>query len=160
MQATDKKQDQGGRYLSFSLGANLYAAPLLGVKEVIALPEIKALPQAPSYFLGVINLRGQIITVIDLQRKLGIPEDLRNESCVIICDLHPHSVGLLVTAVNQVLNLTSAQIGPRPEGPSVQKQGYITGITKLDDKLVILIDIAACLELADHALIGSHRPAA
>jgi purine-binding chemotaxis protein CheW len=95
-----------------------------------------------------------------LQRKLGIPADVKTESCIIICDLNPQTVGLLVTAVNQVLNLTAAAIGPRPEGPNSQKHGYITGLTKLDDKLVILVDIAACLEIADHAIIGGSRTAA
>lgn len=149
------KKALAGRFLSFSLGDNQYAVPLLSVKEVIAVPEIKRIPQAPDYFLGVINLRGQIISVIDLRRKLDVKADLDAEACVIICNLGSQHVGLVVSSVKQVINLAQSDIGPRPEGQG-SRQAYITGLAKVEDiGMVILLDIAACLDLNDRNHIAA-----
>lgn len=153
---------QAGRFLSFSLGAGTYAIPLLCVKEVIAMPEIKTIPQTPPYFLGIINLRGNIIPIIDLRRRLNVTADLKEDSCVIICDLAPLQIGLVVTSVNQVLNLTEKDIGPRPDG-SGQKRNFITGLAKQENGMIMLIDVAACLEISDRTLIDRNvasRPTA
>ncbi len=80
------------RFLCFSLGNEHYAIPLLTVKEVIAPPETTPVPQTPAYFKGIMNLRGQVISVIDLRTKLGIKPLQSAENAVIICDSGEHPI--------------------------------------------------------------------
>ena len=150
---------EAGRFLSFSLGSGKYAIPLLCVKEVIAMPQIKSIPQTPPYFLGIINLRGKIIPIIDLHRRLNVEAAIDENSCVIICDLAPSQIGLVVSSVNQVLNLTQKDIGPRPDGMGNQKRSYITGLAKLEIGMVMLIDVAGCLDNSDRGLIEKNTTA-
>ena len=144
---------EAGRFLCFSLGTGRYGIPLLCVKEVIAMPQIKSLPQTPPYFLGITNLRGKIIPIIDLHRRLNVAAAINENSCVIICDLASNQIGLVVSSVNQVLNLSEKQIGPRPDVAGSQKRSYITGLAKLDSGMVLLIDVAGCLDNSDRGII-------
>ena len=140
------------RFLTFSLGAESSAIPLLQVKEVIALPEVTSVPQTPNYFLGIMNLRGQVITVLDLRTKLGIKPSENQETVVIICDLAPFSVGVVVDSVNSVLAATPEQISAKPEltGSKVES---ITGVYQAEDKLILILNIAQTLNLTDHAAV-------
>ena len=163
--ASNSPVAEAGRFLCFSLGGAKYAIPLLCVKEVIAMPQVKSIPQTPAYFLGIINLRGNIIPIIDLRRRLNVTADLNEDSCVIICDLSPLQVGLVVSSVNQVLNLTEKDIGPRPEGQGSSKRSYITGLAKQDNEMIMLIDVAGCLDINDRNILERNsgnvaRPAA
>jgi purine-binding chemotaxis protein CheW len=140
------------RFLTFSLGTESFAIPLLQVKEVIALPEVTPVPQTPSYFLGIMNLRGQVITVLDLRTKLSIKPSEHQETVVIICDLAPYSVGVVVDSVNSVLAATPDQIAPKPEltGSKVES---ITGVYQAEGKLVLMLDISMTLNLTDYASV-------
>src|SRR5258708_2612365 len=116
MTAAKEKEDKLGRYLSFSLGKEEYAIPLLKVKEVIAVPDTTPVPFTPAHFLGMMNLRGQVISVVDLRLKLGMKKvDRTEETAVIIIDLDPIFLGIVVDSVNKVLNLTEGEISNPPE---------------------------------------------
>jgi purine-binding chemotaxis protein CheW len=141
------------RQLSFSLGTEEYAIPLLSVKEVIALPETTPVPFSPSYFVGIMNLRGQVISVLDLRLKLGIKAQNTAETVVIICDLQPLSIGVVVNAVNNVLTLKPEELGPKPDIGNSKASEYIAGVCKRDSKLILLLDIAKALDVADLAAI-------
>ena len=88
MSSNTKGKTGGERFLCFSLGAEEYAIPLLVVREVIAMPEYTPVPYTPPYFLGIMNLRGQVISVMDLRQKLGLKPRSDAETTVIICDLN------------------------------------------------------------------------
>lgn len=139
------------RFLAFSLGQEEFAMPLLCVKEVIAMPDFTPIPQTPPHFLGVINLRGQVISVIDLRSKFGIKAENSAELAVIICDLSPLSIGVVVNSVNSVLSLAEEDIQPRPEIESTKRTDHITGVAKQGARLTLLIDIAKALDVADLA---------
>ncbi len=138
------------RFLAFSLGEEEYAVPLLSVKEVIAMPEITAIPYTPPHFLGIMNLRGQVISVIDLRLKFNMKATSNQETAVIICDLSPLCLGIVVDSVNQVLSLTEEDIQPRPEVESNKKTDYIMGVTRHDKNLILLLDIVRTLNVEDH----------
>ncbi len=140
------------RFLTFSLGNESFAIPLLQVKEVIALPEVTHVPQTPNYFLGIMNLRGQVITVLDLRVKLSIKPSETQETVVIICDLAPYSVGIVVDSVNSVLAATPDQIAPKPE-LTQSKVDSITGVYQDKNNLILMLDIAHTLNLTDHAAV-------
>jgi purine-binding chemotaxis protein CheW len=141
------------RFLSFSLGSEEYAVPLLAVREVIALPEFTPVPYTPSYFLGIMNLRGQVISIMDLRQKLGIKPGVDTETAVIICDLNGASIGVVVDSVNTVLNPDSADVSDKPEIQSNRPTDYITGVYRKDKKLILFLDLSRSLSLEDHAAV-------
>lgn len=142
------------RFLAFSLNSEDYAVPLLSVKEVIALPEITPLPNSPPYFLGIMNLRGQVISVIDLRLKFCMKGSKTPETAVIICDLGNMSLGVVVDCVNSVLSLNESEISPKPDAQGNKKTDYISGVTQKENKLILLLDIAKALDMADHAALN------
>ncbi|HAR43141.1 MAG TPA: chemotaxis protein CheW [Bdellovibrionales bacterium] len=150
----EKNRSQSQRYLNFGLGPEEYAISLQAVKEVIAVPEITPVPYTPSHFLGIMNLRGQVISVIDLRLKFAIKADSTPETAVIIVDLKDHSLGMIVSSVNSVLALDEADVSPKPEIHSSKNTDYITGVAKKDKKLVLLLDIAKALSAEEHAAIN------
>lgn len=142
------------RYLSFSLGSESYALPLLTVKEVIAPPEITPIPQTPSYFLGIMNLRGLVISVIDLRIKLAIKSSPSSETAIIICDFKTNCIGIMVDSINHVLNFSSSEISSKPEIQSTKGSDYILGVFRSNEKLVLLLDISKTLNAGDHQAIA------
>lgn len=144
------------RYLCFNLGQEEYGIPLLSVKEVIGLPPITPVPQTPSYFLGIINLRGQVITVMDLRTKLGIKSKESQETAVIICDLMPNSIGVVVDSINSVIAPMEEQLSERPEVGGSKNHDYIQGVYRSDDRLVLLLNIAKTLNVADQQAVARH----
>lgn len=135
------------RYLSFSLGGEDYAIPLLSVKEVIALPEVTPMPFTPSHFLGIMNLRGQVISVVDLRSKLGIKINPQAETSVIICDLSPIVMGVVVDSINFVLSPEPTEITEKPEMHGNRNTDYITNVYRKDGKLILFLDIRRTLEV-------------
>lgn len=141
--------EEGKRYLSFTLGTEDYAIPLLAVKEVIAVPEITPIPFTPPHFLGIMNLRGQVISVIDLRTKLGIQPKAAAETAIIICDLDSLSLGVVVDSINSVLCPGESEISGKPDIQSNRNTDYITNVFRKDKKLVLLLDVAKALSVED-----------
>ena len=140
-QNTNDRSERGGdtnRYLSFSLTGEHYAIPLLSVREVVAMPDVTPVPFTPPHFLGIMNLRGQVISIIDLRLKFNMKKpETTPETSVIICDLAPLCIGAVVDSVNSVLVLGTDNIGPRPDIQSNRNSDYITGVSKKDEKLIL-----------------------
>ena len=140
---------EASRHLIFSLHGEQYAVPLLNVKEVIALTETTPVPYSPPYFKGIMNLRGQVISVIDLRLKLKMPRAESNtESAIIILDLAPLSLGIIVDSVESVLSVKQDEILPPPDVGS-HTAAYIRGVTRKEKKLILLLDIERTLSLED-----------
>lgn len=137
------------RYLSFSLGTEDYAIPLRSVREVIAVPEITPIPSTPSHFLGIMNLRGQVISIIDLRQKLGVKPQNQADASVIICDLAPLCLGVVVDSINSVLSPTDGEISEKPEIQSNRNTDYIQGVFRNGKKLVLVLDVAKALGVND-----------
>lgn len=142
------------RYLCFSLGTEEYAMPLLDVREVIGVPEVTPIPNSPSYFLGIMNLRGQVISVMDLRKKLSVQPSQDAETSVIICDLGSVQVGVVVDSINSVSHPTSDELSERPQLESGKKNEYIVGVFKKKDHLVLIINIAKTLNLEDQNAVS------
>ncbi len=153
MSESNIKTGDLNRFLAFSLEDENFALPLLAVKEVIAMPEITSIPYTPPHFLGIMNLRGQVISVIDLRLKFNMKPNGGSETAVVICDLANLCIGVVVDSVNQVLSLNQEDIAPRPEVESNRKSDYIMGVTRQDKKLILLLDIAKTLNVEDHMAI-------
>ena len=142
------KTDQ--RYLQFSLGLENFAMPLIRVREVVGMPETTPIPYAPTYFLGMMNLRGQVISVVDLRKKKGItPKPNNPEQAVVIVDLSPIYLGVVVDSVNKVVALQPDQIEPAPDMEGAKKLEYMLGVFRLEEQLSIVLDIGKLLNVED-----------
>lgn len=144
-----KSKAELDRFIEFSLGAEDYAIPLLMVREVIPVPETTPIPKSPSHFLGIMNLRGQVISIVDLRMKLKIEAKEKREEAVIIVDIGGTNIGVVVDSINKVLAFSSNEVN---EMPAVEKQinaQYILGIYSKENSLTVLINIAKILDLKD-----------
>jgi len=148
------------RFLEFSLGDEDYAIPLLTVREVISVPETTPIPKAPSHFLGIMNLRGQVISVVDLRTKLKIKKKEENsEESVIIVDIEGMNLGIVVDSINKVLAFRLSDVNKVPEIESQVNAEYIDGVYRKEDSLTVLLNVAKVLDLKDFSLMKA-KPAA
>lgn len=142
-------QNEINRFLNFTLGDEEFAIPLLSVKEVIAVPETTPIPHTPPHFLGIMNLRGQVISVIDLRKKFSMTAKSNEETSVIILDLKSQFLGVVVDSVNSVLPIKTSEILEKPMIESSKSTEYITGVFRKNDHLVLLLDIFKTLSHED-----------
>ncbi len=155
----DSKTNESKRFLEFNLGQESYAVTLLKVREVITPPEVTPIPKAPSYVCGLINLRGLVLTVIDLRKKLGItPNKDASQNAVIIFDLEERMVGIVVDSIQKVLNVSDEQIKPVPDSEGAS--AHFLGILQHDDKLSMWIDPKQILDGHGHAHAPTNLKAA
>ncbi len=137
------------RYLCFTLGNEHFSIPLLQVKEVIGIPEFTGIPYTPSYFCGIMNLRGKVISVIDMRKKLSIVSKGPEENSVIVCDLDNITIGALVDSVDNVINIEKEKILPKPDMQTSIKNDYIEGLIEYKNQLIVLINLAKSLSVED-----------
>lgn len=130
------------RYMEFSLGDERFALPLLQVREVIAIPETTKVPFTPYYFVGIMNLRGQILSIIDLAKRIGInPSQSAKERAVIIVDL-PHSkLGFVVDNINRVMALDSKSFTENTDINRLHNLEYIKGCFRQAEELVLVLNL-------------------
>lgn len=140
------------RFLCFQLGSEEFGIPLLGVKEVLGVPDITPVPFAPNHLIGIMNLRGQVISLIDLRSKFGIKSRPLNECSVVICDLEVTSVGIVVDSIESVIAPVPENLAPKPEIEGRNTSEYITAIYRKDGRMVLLLDVAKALSLIDKTL--------
>ncbi len=153
MSDTNVTKMAGVRYLSFTLGNEGYAIPLLSVREVIAMPETTKIPGTPPYFLGIMNLRGQVISVVDLRAKYQIKPKEAGETAVIICDLSPVCIGVVVDSINFVFQPSETEVSGPPELPGSKHSESIMGVYRKDKELVLFLDIAKALNVEDYTAL-------
>lgn len=144
------------RHLCFNLGPEEYSIPLLTVKEVIGLPEITSVPQSPPYFLGIMNLRGQVISVVDLRLKLSIKPTASEETSVVILDMGELNLGVVVDKVNSVHMLSSDKITEKPILETKNNYDYILGVFRKEERIVMMLDPYKSLSIDDKKIIGQH----
>ncbi|MCB9879646.1 MAG: chemotaxis protein CheW [Planctomycetes bacterium] len=149
----------GGKYLSFQLSREEYGIEILAVREIIGMVDVTALPRTPEFVLGVINLRGRIIPVIDLRRKFGMePKEFTNETCIVVVDVgkdveSAFRVGCIVDSVSEVLTISADDFEPSPRCANAAGD-YIAGLAKLKDRVLILLDIDKVISDIDPATLG------
>ncbi|MGE0631584.1 MAG: chemotaxis protein CheW [Pseudobdellovibrionaceae bacterium] len=151
---------QSSRYLCFNLGKEEFAIPLLAVKEVIGVPETTPIPQSPPHFTGIMNLRGQVISIVDLRVKLVIKPTQSAETSVIILDLGEYCMGAIVDKVNSVQLLASEEIADRPLADFAKNTDYIKGVFRKEDNLILILDISKALSIEDKNVAKMQKPKA
>ena len=136
----------GGKYLTFMLGREEYGLPVLKVREIIKLMDITHVPQVPAHVLGVINLRGKVIPVIDLRRKFGFAnQDPTERTCIIVAEVTLNAaavmMGVVVDAVSEVVTVAAAEIDDTPQFGGHHGTDYILGLAKVKGGVKILLDL-------------------
>ena len=145
---------RAGKYLTFQLGREEFGIRVLKVREIMGMQDITAVPQTPTHVRGVINLRGKVVPVIDLRIKFGLPAaEYTQRTCIIVTQVQMESgallVGIIVDAVSEVVNLTSAEIEDTPDFGEDIGSRYLLGMAKTKGKVKILLDIDRVLSLQE-----------
>jgi len=128
--------------VGFRVGRENFGVPIGIVHEIVPMMEITAVPDAPVYIEGVINLRGRIIPVVDMRKRFSETVTPHRRNRIMVAELDGHQVGLVVDAANEVLKINPELIEPPPNVFEQGELNYVTGVAKLGGKLVILIDLA------------------
>jgi purine-binding chemotaxis protein CheW len=140
------------RWITFGLGAELYGVDVMRVREVLRSMDITPVPGAPIWVLGIINLRGNVVTVIDTRRRFGLAIGESTEaSRILVVELESEVVGFLVDRISDVRHIQPEQVEAAPHLGRQQPASYILGIANHADDLVILVDLASVARLAEAA---------
>jgi purine-binding chemotaxis protein CheW len=142
------------QYLTFTVGGEFFAIGILHIKEIIEYGQLTEVPRMPAFIRGVINLRGAVVPVLDLNACFGRSRcEITRRSCIIIVEVDndddKHDIGVLVDAVSAVLDIPATDIEPPPSFGARIRADYITGMAKVDGRFVILLNIGAVLSLDD-----------
>lgn len=150
--------DESRQYVTFCLGAELFGVEVTRAREILSLVQVTKVPQTPDYLLGVINLRGQVVPVVDLRVKLGLAAtELTRESCIIVMEVQIDddalTVGGLVDAVFEVLELHDSQIEPPPRMGLKLKTEFILGMGKVEEQFIMLLNIDQVFSSEELAIV-------
>ena len=145
-----------GKYLTFALGKEEYGLEILKVREIIGYIDVTAVPQTPDYVRGVVNLRGQVIPVIDLRVKFGMESiETDEETCIIVVEIdqgeRSMSTGIVVDRVQEVLDIVNEQIEEAPKFGATIDTSFILGMGKIGDSVKILLGIEEVMASVDVA---------
>lgn len=147
---------EDNKYLIFNLGKEIYGIPILKIKTIERKMDITPVPRTPGFVKGITNLRGKIIPVMDLKEKFGIGEsEVTERTCIIIVDILTdtgmQTNGLMVDEVSEVMDMEEGYIEPVPKyGDTAIDQEFMSGIGKIDDRVIILLDIQKILDFSEH----------
>jgi len=129
------------------IGRETFGIPIALVREIVRVPEITAVPNAPKYVEGVINLRGKIISVIDLRKRFGDQIlELTRKTRVVVVEIDNRTIGLVVNSASEVLKFPPSDIEPPGAVFPGGEMDYVTGVAKLKDRLIILLDLSKILK--------------
>ncbi|WP_084158787.1 chemotaxis protein CheW [Solidesulfovibrio alcoholivorans] len=136
--------------VTFGIGEEEFGIDILKVQEIIRIMDITKVPNAPPYVEGVINLRGKVIPVIDLRGRFGLDYRVHDsQTRIIVVDLHALTTGFVVDEVSEVLRIQSNTVEPPPPVVSGIESEYIKGVGKLDNRLLILLDLDKLVPLEE-----------
>lgn len=136
------------KYLVFQIGNESYAIPLLQVQEIRSYTPVTRVPNAPAYVLGVMNLRGNIIAVLDARTRFQIeplPED--DNTVVVVVQAHGKTFGLRVDSVSDVVDVPTQQIQPPPPIASEATQKFLSGLVQMGERVLILLNLPEIFDL-------------
>jgi len=135
-------QDEVLQWVTFKLEGEAYGINVMQVQEVLRVSEITPVPGAPSYIIGIINLRGNVVTVLDTRMRFGLPmHETDDASRVVIVESNGNVLGILVDSVAEVVYLRSSEIESAPNVGNDESSKYIQGVYSNDGNLLILVDV-------------------
>ena len=149
--------EQTGQYLTFVLANETYSIGILGIKEIIEYGVVTSVPMMPPFIRGVINLRGAVVPVLDLQARFGTGRtEAARRTCIVIVEVRNATetldVGILVDAVNEVVGISAEDIEPAPTLGSSIDTRFIAGMGRVDGQFVVILNVD---QVADYATLAN-----
>ena len=140
--------DNSRQYLAFHLGDEEYALDIIRISEIIKVREFTDIPRAPEFVLGIISLRGVVVPVFDLRRRLDLgTSEMMATSRIVVCQLDDLTVGLLVDSINQVINLDDDDVEPPPGVLAGLDREMVSGIGRYQGRMIILLNLHSALNV-------------
>ena len=160
--AVQAMASQPQQHLTFVLGGEIFAIGILAIKEIIEYTSITDVPMMPPYLRGVINLRGAVVPVVDLLVRFGKPASaVTKRTCIVIIEIQigndRHDIGLVVDAVNAVLDIPASEIEPPPSFGTHIRTDFIQGMGKVNGKFVILLELDHILAFEEMQQLTASR---
>ncbi len=150
------QEDEVLRWVTFQLENETYGINVEQVKEVLRVSEIAPVPGAPDYVLGIINLRGNVVTVVDTRKRFGLmPAETTDASRIVIIDVEGQEIGMLVDSVAEVMELSMSAIETAPNVGNEESSRYIQGVASQEGQLLILVDVNRFLDENELAEVAS-----
>lgn len=148
------------QYLTFLLGDEMFAVGILCIREIIGYGQITEVPMTPPFIRGVINLRGAVVPVLDLARRLGRePRDLTRRTCIVIVDVDSprgtQEMGIVVDTVSEVLEILPQDIEPAPEFGGYMRIDFICGMAKINGAFIVLLALANIVSMDEVAVVAA-----
>ncbi len=140
LELMEQEDTQKGKFLTFSMGSDMYGIEIRYVIEIIGIQAITEVPELPEYIKGIINLRGKIIPVMDVRLRFYKPfMEYNDRTCIIVIDIDDTYIGLIVDSVSEVLSIPEGEIVDPPEVNKTSSR-YIKGIGKVDNEMKLILD--------------------
>jgi purine-binding chemotaxis protein CheW len=141
--------------VGFRIGRETFGVPINMVHEIVRVPDITAVPDSPEYIEGVINLRGKIVSIVDLRKRFGEKQITRSKkNRILVVEVETKMVGLIVDAASEVLKMAATHVEAPPNVFEEGELNYVTGVGKLNDRLIILIDLNKILQKGELRRLG------
>ncbi len=141
--------------VSFNIGTEEFGVDILKVQEINRMVDITKVPQAPHYVEGVINLRGKVIPIVDLRKRFNLElKEYDKNTRIVVVDIGGNIMGMIVDSVSEVLRLPANTIEPPPEIVTGINSEYIKGVAKLDDRLLIFLDLSKVIDVTAIAALA------
>lgn len=159
MSHDQSRGDEHQQYLTFRLGDETYALPILAVKEILEYPNLTTVPLMARCVRGILNLRGSVVPVVDLAVRFGRAAGAQTRrTCVVILEIgagdERSDIGVVVDAVNQVIDIPPAEIEPPPSFGARLRTDFIRGMGKVEGGFVVILDTARALSIDEIARLG------
>ena len=142
----DEQQEEGLQLVTFKVGDEEYGVNIMDVQEIIRMGSITRLPQAPAYVEGIMSLRGSVLLVVDLRKRLNLPPlDRTSKSRIVVANVEGKILGLIVDNVSSVLRLPEGDMKPAAEISGVLQSAHVSGIGHVDKRLIVLLNLDSLL---------------
>ena len=158
--AMEREADEQQQYLTFMLGDEMFAIGILSIREIIEYGFVTDVPMTPPFIRGVLNLRGAVVPVVDLAVRFGRQaRENSKRTCIVIVDIEAddgsqQQMGVVVDAVNEVLEIADGDIEPPPEFGARIRNDFIKSMGKIDGKFVVILDLNRVLSVEEVAVIA------
>jgi purine-binding chemotaxis protein CheW len=155
----ERQAAKGQQYLTFSVTGELFGIAIVSIKEIIEYRATTEVPMMPAFMRGIINLRGRVVPVIDLAVRFGrARSEVTARSCIVIVEAEQggeqHDLGVVVDAVSAVADIADADIEPPPSFGARLRSDFITGMGKINERFVILLDVSRVLSIEELSVLG------
>jgi purine-binding chemotaxis protein CheW len=132
---------RGGEYLTFTLGRETYGVDILCVQEIIGLPRLTRLPRSSEHVLGVMNLRGMVVPVLDMRKKLRLAEERESEPVAVVLKVGEKIMAAVVDAVSDVVQIGENEVQDAPEFAGPVRSDYVLGLCRHEQEMIILLEL-------------------